>query len=648
MRRSLMARLLIGTIIILVGLALTFALDRSPSFALGALPEESNTTMGRSGDLFYAGDINENGRLYLSRDGIGWLEVPASFEGQLRAVALAGEDNNVVYAATEQALYVTTNRGQSWERIVALDGTVVDLALDPTSQDGVYALSEHGTLSRLSNRGQQLETVTEQALPHPAHALVVDPMSPQTLFVATDGGLFRSETAGLNWERIETLGAADRLLASSTVPHTLYATTPDSGLFRSTDGGFNWESINEGLGAQPGTSLAVTALTEDPARPGTLYAATAYVTGHTERRMTPAGLFMSPDGGTQWIMMTTFPLTAPVVTALLPEQGPGSGIRAVTNQGVQTYRMDPDQALSMLQSEEPGARLNGIKTLSVSAVPTQLEAILPYMSDEDGQIAYYAARAVGLMGGQAAAQEMVNLVEGEKIDIVLKLRALMALEMIADPLTVPTLAQAFSQDALARSSADALAAIGNDEAWSTLTMALADEALTPQRQAAMAAFEENGERALQPLIAQLSHESPTVRANAAEALGWMGNEAAIGPLHALLDDPEATVRARTAFAVGELRDIEGVTSLVRMSQNDPSPEVRTAAEQAAVQAQREPSVLDPARMAPVTPRNSLERLSDASLNWAKTLILTLTVLMAFLVLAARPRRRHATEEIRNR
>lgn len=643
MIRSLAARLILVTLIVMVGLALTFALDNDNAQALDALPEEVGTTMGQSQGLFYAIRPGSSGQLYLSEDGRGWRALAAPPGESVQAVATDDLTSNSVYAVVDEALWVTTSGGESWQPVAApLHAAVTSLASEPTS-GVIYATTRDGALYRVSEAGQNVMEVSGEGLGAPIRSLTLNPAD-GSLLAATDAGLMRSADAGKQWERVEGLPTVTQLAVSPTDPRLLFAATRDSGLFRSVDGGQNWEAVSEGLGMVPGASLAITALMQEP-QSGALYVATANVLGHTTRSASPGALYLSPDGGIQWIRVTELDPQGAIVTALLPEQGPGSGVRAVSSQGVTAYRLDADQALEDLQSEDVATRLNGAKVLSVAAVPTQAETLLPYLRDEDGELAFYVARALGQMGGEAVTGEMVRIVEGEE-ETILKLRALMALQRIADPATIPTLTEAFREPALSRAAADALAAIGSEQAWEPLFASLADAQLTPQRQAAMAAIEVNSQTALRPLLQQLNSDNPVVRANAAYTLAWSAEPGAIRPLRALLEDSEPDVRASAVFALGELGDRESVVRLTEMSASDPDPAVREAASRAIPIAQREPSLVNATDLAPSQPQSVAERLGSGSLLALRALILVTTTALALFVLFFRRGARPALAEER--
>jgi HEAT repeat protein len=85
-----------------------------------------------------------------------------------------------------------------------------------------------------------------------------------------------------------------------------------------------------------------------------------------------------------------------------------------------------------------------------------------------------------------------------------------------------------------------------------LTAPLADQGMTPARQAAMGALETAGQPAVAAMVAALNDPSAVVRANAAEMLGWLKPATTVTDLARLLSDPNAAVQAQAAWALGEI------------------------------------------------------------------------------------------------
>lgn len=631
MPRSLLARLLAGLLIVVAALALTFSLDGPRAFALADELSTAPLHFQQNDHLFYASVPEGGDALYVSLDGREWQSLSAPLARPIEAGVLTHD--GTLYLAADQTLYATRN-GQQWDAATRLEGPVRALAADPAVPSALYAITEQGNLYHIDEQGRQLLTLNSQPLPGAVRDLAVNPLRPQSLYLATDQGLFRSENGGVAWEPVPEVGVVSQLLFSQAAPHLLLAATRDNGILRSMDGGLNWEAANEGLGTQAGARLQVTALSEDPLNPGLLYVATAYLLGSNEQHLTPAALYLSPDAGTQWIQLSELPLNSSPVSLILPEPRPGAGLQIMTTEGSYPLHLDPDRALRLLEAPTPAEQLKGMKLLSISALPSQAEALLPYLEHEDGQLAYYAARALGHIGDERVREAMVQRIEGES-DTIVKLRALMVLADIADPATLPTLRAAFQEPVLARSAADALIAIGSEEAMAPLTQALADEALSPHRQAAMAVFELNSARALPYLVALLDDPNPTMRANSAQTLAWMGEQGARPALRALLDDPVAEVRAQAAFALGKLNDTESLARLESLSRQDAEPRVQAAAQQAIEEIQS-PVVL-PTAPPRATTAEWPGSPSDLS-GWLKVLLLVGSAMVALFLLAANPRR----------
>lgn len=98
--------------------------------------------------------------------------------------------------------------------------------------------------------------------------LALDPAAPNTLYAATDKGLYRSADAGKTWKLLPgTSGGVTQVL---TTPTGLYAFLSGIGLSRSINQGQTWTPARTGLGALPILDLVV-----DPADPKHLYAGTS-------------------------------------------------------------------------------------------------------------------------------------------------------------------------------------------------------------------------------------------------------------------------------------------------------------------------------------------------------------------------------------
>ena len=79
--------------------------------------------------------------------------------------------------------------------------------------------------------------------------MVIDPVSPSTLYAGTSAYLFKSIDAGATWERLPAEISSWALLIHPKTPRMLLA-AGSQGVFYSTDGGANWAQSANGLDSQ--------------------------------------------------------------------------------------------------------------------------------------------------------------------------------------------------------------------------------------------------------------------------------------------------------------------------------------------------------------------------------------------------------------
>lgn len=123
-------------------------------------------------------------------------------------------------------------------------------------------------------------------------SLAVYPDQPQRVLAGTDAGLFRSETAGSTWDKLESPMDETQIWSVTvdpTDPETIFAgTRPDA--FRSRDGGKTWKALSLGvtmpcpIGIPRTTNMIV-----DPRDPRTIWAG-----------IEVDGVYKSLDGGDTW------------------------------------------------------------------------------------------------------------------------------------------------------------------------------------------------------------------------------------------------------------------------------------------------------------------------------------------------------------
>ncbi len=191
--------------------------------------------------------------------------------GRINCVAFSPADTNTLYAGSASGgVWKTTNLGATWtptgdfNNALGVAGLVV---VNTGGQDIVYLATgdrDHfdtysvGVL-KSTDGGNTWNTtgLTWKTSQHGmVYKLLLDPKDNNTLYAASNGGLFKTTNGGTNWSRINTLifrdiefqpGSDTRMIASSN----------SGGIYYSKDAGVTWtQTVNNSTEGR--TELAVT------------------------------------------------------------------------------------------------------------------------------------------------------------------------------------------------------------------------------------------------------------------------------------------------------------------------------------------------------------------------------------------------------
>jgi photosystem II stability/assembly factor-like uncharacterized protein len=200
-------------------------------------------------------------------------------------------NTRVLYTGTTRVYKTTNGAGQWQPVSNHLGAVISAIAVAPSDPQVVYVGTQAGAIFKTVNGGNAPADWTPCTPPPPARwitRLAVDPSDAKIVYVtfsgfdgqgAGPGHVFRSSNGGVAWSRIDDAGvnapASTRLpdipvngiVIDAKSPQTLYVAT-DVGVFRTPDLGATWEPFDEGL-----PNCVVTSVILDPG--GTaLYAAT--------------------------------------------------------------------------------------------------------------------------------------------------------------------------------------------------------------------------------------------------------------------------------------------------------------------------------------------------------------------------------------
>lgn len=221
-----------------------------------------------------------------------------------------------MYAQIADSVYVSSDGGQSWDRVFEPKGRIFTVSYNPTNAHAVYVGMEPVALYRSRDAGgtwEDIESLRRQpewvretwwspAYPHESHVrdVYVDPRDANRIYVALEhGGVMRSDDDGRSWENLidgfETLD----IHVVRTHPlhsHIVYAATA-RGVYRSEDFGREWVRTQDGLSYDHTGGFVVSR-----GEPTALFLSAARGTPPSWARPTgaEASVFRSDDDGSTW------------------------------------------------------------------------------------------------------------------------------------------------------------------------------------------------------------------------------------------------------------------------------------------------------------------------------------------------------------
>jgi len=243
--------------------------------------------------------------VFKTTDGAGSWAATGLTGASVSDLVIDSRTPGTLFAATFAEVSKTVDGGESWRSLSGYFGSPEDLAIDPTDSRVLYAVAHVTRLGsyvfRTSDGGQTWQ-LRSDGFGDPRFGFVVtriaiDPVSPETLYLGTSRGMYKSSNGGLTWG-----GSSQGLGGCLPPPSPPICTTPTAvavdpgnpdkvfagtygGLYVSTDRSRTWTLHNEGLGAS-----VVDAIASD--NRGILYAATN------------TGLFRSVNAGANWTKTT--------------------------------------------------------------------------------------------------------------------------------------------------------------------------------------------------------------------------------------------------------------------------------------------------------------------------------------------------------
>lgn len=243
-------------------------------------------------------------------------------------------NNEIIYLGTQSGVFKSVNGGRDWRqkrngfppaKMFHYSAPIGALVMDPKDRHTLYAgigrprlmTAGRGHLYKTVDGAESwdlLDGIATYASDAVIHQLAIVRDNSQTLYAATDRGLFKSADGGLTWERKEA-GLPHRYCRNVAIhplqSNRMYAVmwsppgqTPwQGGIYRSDDAGQSWTAKSHGLPQHVGSQAEAAentsnylALVLDPCDPESLYVGSTSWWG--------TGLYRSTNGGDRWELCT--------------------------------------------------------------------------------------------------------------------------------------------------------------------------------------------------------------------------------------------------------------------------------------------------------------------------------------------------------
>lgn len=263
--------------------------------------------------------------LFAGVAGAGTWTPIGPFGGTVTVLAPVPGQPERVLAGTERGVYLSEDRGESWQ-LVGLAGRIVNaLAVAPSDSNVVYAVDrslgwDAGRILRSTDGGKTWSERTP--LPWLAGGsgspvgldIAVHPSDPHMVLVASSHALFRSRDGGASWQALGC-GHSRAVAIDPTSPDTYYAAfSPRSaldscdGVLVSRDAGATWEVASAGLErARPNGRSGYAWIDRIFVGPGNGPLLLATTRGGSGTGQDRDGIVRSRDGGRHWETLLELP-----------------------------------------------------------------------------------------------------------------------------------------------------------------------------------------------------------------------------------------------------------------------------------------------------------------------------------------------------
>jgi uncharacterized repeat protein (TIGR01451 family) len=221
------------------------------------------------------------------------------------AIVVDRNSPQTLYAGVDgRGIYKSSNSGQSWTAVAGQTTNlrIKQVVIHPTTSSTLFAATYGGGVATSTDAGDHWDMCDNTGLSGSGLNVLAIAIAPDgRLYVGTEAGVYRSADYANcdSWEvRNSGLTApAGMLVIDPVTPSTLYAGLDGAGVYKSTDSGGAWDEAN-GTAPNSLTNLRVKAVVINPGGSTKLYAATY-----------GGGVYKSINSGDAWDVCANTNLT---------------------------------------------------------------------------------------------------------------------------------------------------------------------------------------------------------------------------------------------------------------------------------------------------------------------------------------------------
>ena len=192
------------------------------------------------------------GEVFRSKDGgRNWETLPAMHGKSIRAMAMYHADSRILVAGALDGVYRSKDGGDSWERLSPANSSEIknieSIAVDPKDPNTVYAGTWH-LAWKTTDAGANWQHINKGMIDDSdVFSVIVDHENPAIVFASACSGIYKSETGGNLFSKIQGIPFSARrtrvLKQDPTNESIVYAGTTE-GLWKTTDLGKVWKRVS--------------------------------------------------------------------------------------------------------------------------------------------------------------------------------------------------------------------------------------------------------------------------------------------------------------------------------------------------------------------------------------------------------------------